>query len=312
MRVCCLGLLVADVVVKPVEKMPERGKLDLVDKIELHNGGGAVNTGNALAKLGVPTSVIGKVGDDGFGDFLINVLENFGVDTRGVRKDKNVNTSSTIVMVDSTGERSFWHYVGANAELSYEDIDFSILRECSLLHVAYAFLLPKLDGEPMVKLLKWAREQGIATSLDTVWDSTGRWLSVIEPYFEYLDIFLPSLAEAQEISGRREPPEIAQFFLDYGIKIVGIKMGEEGSYFRTRDEEVWMKPFQVPVADTTGAGDAFIAGFLAGYIKGWGLEESARLANAVGACCVRSIGASSGILTWEETMDFIKNTPVRE
>jgi sugar/nucleoside kinase (ribokinase family) len=87
LTVTCLGILAADVVGKPVERLPERGKLNLVDRIELHGGGCANNTGIGLAKIGIKTAVIGKVGSDGFGDFMVSSLAGSGVDTSGVVRD---------------------------------------------------------------------------------------------------------------------------------------------------------------------------------------------------------------------------------
>jgi len=312
-EVTCLGILVADVVAKTVDAIPRRGQLELVDRIELHNGGGAINTGNALSKVGVSTAIIAKVGRDGFGDFLINVAKEYGVDTRGIVRDERVSTSATMVLVDKTGERSFLHHIGANGELTADDVDFSIIEAGKLLHVAYAFLMPKLDGEPTVDILRRAKSRGVVTSLDTVWDAKGRWLEVLEPYFEHLDVFLPSYEEARRISGRDEPVDIASFFLDYGIGTVGIKMGEAGCYVRRGKDEVRMPRFVIPeVVDTTGAGDCWAAGFLTGLARGWDLEKTARFANALGALCCTDIGASRGIRTMEETWKFVASAKLAE
>ncbi len=303
MDVLCLGLLVADVIAKPVEELPGRGRLELVDKIELHSGGGAVNVSNALGKLGVKTGIIGKVGEDGFGDFLIKILKSYGVDTRGIKR-ASTNTSSTMVLVSPDGERSFLHYLGANGELSLKDIDFALIKQSKILHIAYAFLLPSLDGLPMADLLKKAKEEGITTSLDVAWDPQNRWLDLIEPSLKYADVFLPSIEEAKMITQKDNPSEIADFFLSYGIKIVGLKMGKKGCYVKTQDQELSIPACAVKAVDTTGAGDSFIAGFLTGLVKDWNLEKCAKFANTVGASCVTAVGASAGIKTLGETLRF--------
>ena len=107
--VICLGILVADAVARPVREIPAKGKLVLVDDLQLSSGGCATNTGNALGKLSIDTGIIGKVGQDGFGDFLINTISSFGVNTEGIKRDPSTNTSATLVMVDEDGERSFIH-----------------------------------------------------------------------------------------------------------------------------------------------------------------------------------------------------------
>lgn len=307
MEVLCLGILVADVVAKPIDEMPGKGKLKLVDTMELHTGGCASNTGYALNKLGISTGLMGKVGVDGFGDFIVRYMKSAGLDIRGIKRTSSVNTSATMVMVSSDGERTFFHYLGANAELCYEDIDFDIIKEAKILHVAGTFLMPKFDGEPASRVLKQAKDWGIITSLDTAWDSRGNWMRVLEPCLQYLDIFMPSIEEARMITGKEEPPEIAEYLLSYGIGTVALKMGERGSYIRTRDWELYVPVYKVRTVDATGAGDAFAAGFLAGVSAGWDHRDAARLGNAVGACCVTAIGAVAGIKDLQETLAFMNS-----
>jgi len=165
--------------------------------------------------------------------------------------------------------------------------------------------MPKFDGVPTARVLKQAREQSIVTSLDTAWDSRGNWMSLLEPCLQHLDIFMPSIEEARMITGKETPSEIAEFLLSYGIGTVALKMGEQGSYIRTRDWEMSVPIYKVETIDATGAGDAFAAGFLAGVSKGWDHREAAKLANAVGACCVTAMGATAGIKNMEETLAFI-------
>lgn len=305
MDVLCLGILVADVVAKPIEEMPGKGKLELVDAMELHTGGCASNAGYALNKLGISTGLMGKVGIDGFGDFIVNYMKNAGLDIRGIKRTSSSNTSATMVMVSADGERTFFHYLGANAELCYDDIDFNIIKEAKILHIAGAFLMPSFDGKPTAKVLEQARKFGIITSLDTAWDSKGNWMKLLEPCLQHLDIFMPSIEEARMITGKETPSEIAESLLSYGIGTVALKMGERGSYTRTRDWELYLPIYKVNTVDATGAGDAFAAGFLAGISKGWDHRKAAKLANAVGACCVTAIGATAGIKSLQETTEFM-------
>ena len=108
------------------------------------------------------------------------------------------------------------------------------------------------------------------------------------------------------IAKLEKPEEIAELFLERGVEIVVLKMGAAGSYVRTADEEYWIAPYNVPSVDATGAGDSFVAGFLAGIVRGWDLERAGKLANAVGASCVTAMGASTGIRNWEETVEFME------
>jgi sugar/nucleoside kinase (ribokinase family) len=114
------------------------------------------------------------------------------------------------------------------------------------------------------------------------------------------------------MTGCQEPQEAARALLDYGVKVVGLKMGAAGCLVMTQEGEAFQLPaFQVEAVDATGAGDAFVAGFMAGVRYGWPLEKTARLANAVGALCVTGMGASGGVRTLEETLEFMERTPLR-
>jgi sugar/nucleoside kinase (ribokinase family) len=282
--------------------LPPRGTLAAVERIELHAGGCAANTSIALARLGVPTAVLGKVGRDGFGDFLVGALQNDGVDLRGLVRDRDVATSATIVAVSADGERTFLHSPGANAAYTTADVAWPLIESAEILHIAGPFLMPQFIGEEAAAVLQRAKARGLTTTLDTVWDFTGRWLSVLKPCLPWLDYILPSLEEAKQITGRTIPREIAQVFFDHGVGTVGLKLGEAGAYVRTaQGEEVTIPAFAVPVADTLGAGDAWSAGFLCGLLHGWDLEQTTRFANAVGAFCVQALGATRGLRSFDET-----------
>lgn len=309
--IVCLGILVADVVGRPMREFPEPGRLVLVDEMGLYTGGCAANTASDLVKMGLPAEVIGKVGQDSFGDFLIHELQQRGVGTSGVKRDPKVGSSATLVMVDPDGERRFVHYIGANATLTSTDIDSSLIESASLLHLGGALVLPGIDGQPSVNLLRQARQAGVITFLDTVWDATGRWLQILGPYLPYANYYLPSLPEAQVMTGCQEPLEAARALLEYGADVVVLKMGAAGCLVVDQAGEAMRLPaFQVEAIDATGAGDAFVAGFMTGIWHGWPLEMTARFANAVGALCVTGVGASGGVLSLEETLQFMEVTPV--
>ena len=145
-----------------------------MDEISLHGGGCALNTATGLARFGLSVLVVGKVGEDTFGDFVVGLLDERGLDTRGVLRDPAVPTSATVVLVDRAGERSFLHLPGANGALGAEELAPEIFAGRAL-HVAGALVMPALDGAPTAGLLAEARRRGVHTSLDTVYDATGRW-----------------------------------------------------------------------------------------------------------------------------------------
>lgn len=309
--IVCLGIMVADLLGGPLPSLPERGKLVLVEEMGLYPGGCAVNTSSALARLGLPVYLIGKVGRDPLGDFLIAALNARGVDTTCVKRDGGWGTSATMVMNDPDGERRFVHYIGANGSLVAEDIDRGHLLGSAILHLAGALVLPGLDGQPAADLLQWARSQGIITFLDTSWDASNQWLALLRPSLPHIDYMVPSLVEAQAITGREDPLEVAWALQDLGVGVVALKMGAAGCLVMAADgRHIRLPAYAVEVKDATGAGDAFAAGFIAGIYLGWSLDETARLANALGAMCVTDRGALGGISTLEETIAFMTHNPV--
>lgn len=303
MDVLSLGIYVVDVLGRPIDQFPEKGKLALFDELGIHAGGCANNTAIALARLGISAGAMGKVGTDAFGDLILKMLTDNGVDTAGMQQDPSSNTSFTFVAVASDGERTFYHYIGANGELCEADLDWEVIKRAKILHIAGALVMPNFDGAPVANVLRKAKTLGITTSLDTAYDATGKWMETLEPCLPYVDMFMPSIVEAQHLTGISDAREIAQFLRDnYGIHTIAIKMGENGSYVSTPETEHSEPAYPVDVVDATGAGDAYVAGFLAGTIMGWDLKATAELASATGAACVTAIGTTDGIQNLEETL----------
>lgn len=307
--VACVGILVADVIAKPVDSIPKPGLLERIDSIAIYSGGCAVNAGIDMAKIGLKTALIGKTGADSFGDFLRGELEKYGVDTKGLAIDPVTQSSASVVISASNGERSFIHTVGANATFCYDDVNWDVIKDSNIVFVAGTMLMDAFDGADCAKVLKKCKEMGKTTVLDTAWDSRGRWMDVLAPCMEYIDVFMPSIDEAIELAGgEKDPVKIADKFFSMGVKQVVIKLGSEGCYLReTKDAEGIIIPcFKVKAVDTTGAGDSFCAGFLTGMAKGLPFAECGKLANAVGAHCVQAMGASTGIVSYDELQAFIK------
>ncbi|MCX8082653.1 MAG: sugar kinase [bacterium] len=305
-KVFCFGLIVGDFLGRPVKDIPEKGKLVLIDKVELHIGGCAANTGIVLSKLGISVSISGNVGDDNLGRFLISKLKDEGVDVSQIKTSKIKNTSGSMVIVHSDGERSFIHSIGANSDLHLEEIDFEYISNFPIIHIAGALLMPGFDGKPLAETLKRAKKMGLITSLDTAWDATGKWLELIEDALQYTDYFLPSIEEAKMLTGQTTPEDIAKFLMDKGVKNVGLKMGGDGSFICNEKEKYRFHPLKFDVVDTTGCGDAYVAGFITGIVKGFSFEKCGLLANLVGAKAATAIGATAGITSYEDTLEFGK------
>jgi sugar/nucleoside kinase (ribokinase family) len=215
-------------------------------------------------------------------------------------RDPTAPTSTTVVLVSSVGEQIFLHVPGANGRLTADELDPNLLFAGRALHIGGALVMDGLDGEPFAEILAEARSCGLATSVDTVWDATGRWERIL-PLLPHVDLATPNLAEAQAITGETSPERAARRLHELGAGDVVVKLGADGCFVHGVGR---IEPVRVDPVDGTGAGDAFTAGLLYGRLAGWPLDRTARLANAAGAMATTAVGAAEGVRGLDETVAF--------
>ncbi|HEY2327190.1 MAG TPA: carbohydrate kinase family protein [Gaiellaceae bacterium] len=299
------GHICLDVIVTPDSPAPiEPGVLLGAGAAELSAGGAVANTGLALHHLGVDVRLCARVGDDLFGDATRAAVGELAV---GLVTSEHDAGSYSIVVNRPGLDRSFLHFPGANDSFTADDVPDSALEGARLFHFGYPPLMRRMyetGGVELEALLIRVRGRGLMTSLDLAQPVVREadWAQMLRRALPYVDVFLPSLGELQLMLGVDEaPPELTKRVLDMGVRIAGVKLGDQGLYVRTADEEV-VSPCFVPreVAGTTGSGDATIAGFLAALLRGDDLESAATAANAVGACSVERRSGSDGIPSWPE------------
>ncbi len=304
-----VGVVCADVMVRPVESLPKRGALALVPTLEMHLGGLAGVTAVVLSRLGGTSAFVGRLGQDSFGDYILAAMHSAGVDTHGVRRDASCRSSATVVLISEDGERTFLHHLGTNAMTCEADLDFDVIATSKILHWGGPAITPQLDGAPMGRVFEKARSLGVKTSMDTCYDGKGIWLPLIEPSLPYLDIVFSSLEEARHYTGKDTPEAIADFYRSYGVETVVVKLGGDGLYVKNSASAHYIAAHKVRVVDTTGAGDAACGGFLYGYLNGWDLLRCGRLANAVGGLTVQCMGGAEGIQSLDATLAFMETGP---
>lgn len=304
-KILAIGSVTTDVLVKKVDSLPKTGTLVGIDNVTMLPGGCAVNAAIDLKKLGADVALSCLIGEDLFGDALISKFNSIGLETKGVVKDPNTPTTVSIVLINSKGERSFLYNPGSAAAFKREHIDKELVDESQIIFVAGEMLLPSFEGKDLADFFAEMKQLGKMTVMDTAWDKDGRWLERIKDALPYTDLFMPSREEAELLSGKTDPNEIADFFFDMGCKSVIVKLGKQGALIcRNRSDRFHQPCFDkgVRVADTTGAGDAFCSGFIYGIANDWSYEKSAEFASCVAACCIEKTGASEGILSYEETI----------
>lgn len=271
------------------------------------SGGDAVNAGISLAKLGCRTAVMGCAGTDSFAQRIENDLKTAGADSY-LYKDSRIRTAAPVILVDEAGERHLVRVPGnGNTMFSREMMNDMVLFNTRHLHIASVNMLPKLDGKPLAKLFQQAHDHGITTSMDASGDKSGEWFAKIKDVIPHCDIFIPSFQEARMYAGSDDLTEITRFFSQFHLKYFGIKLGAEGVYVTDFKEEYTLPSLYegIPV-DTTGAGDSFFAGFLAGYLKGYDLRGCALIGSAQAALVMRSYGANVSAGTWDEVTALIQ------
>ncbi len=307
MDLITVGVVCADVMVRPVEALPRRGALAVVPTLEMHVGGLAGVTAMVFSQLGGDSAFVGRLGKDSFGDYLLSAMQSAGVDTSAVRRDPDCHSSATVVLISEDGERTFLHHLGTNALTCEADLDFCAIAQSKVLHWGGPAITPMLDGAPMGRVFEQARALGVKTSMDTCYDGKGVWLPLIEPSLPHLDIVFSSIEEARCYTGKESPEDIADFYRAYGVETVVVKMGADGLFVKNAREQHFIPAHHVKVIDTTGAGDASCGGFLYGYLNGWSLERCGRLANAVGGLTVQRMGGAEAIESLEATLAFMES-----
>ncbi len=306
-EIVTLGVVTTDLLLQPIDALPPRGQLAFVSNLEMRMGGLAGVCAAVASQLGAMAAFIGKVGMDGLGAFVLDTLRKYGVMTDLVVRTQDHATSATMVLIAADGERTFLHHIGANGAITDGDIPWDAIRGAKVLHWAGPAIMPGLQGKPIGKALRKARELGITTSMDTCFDGSGVWFPHIEHALPELDIVMSSLEEARHYTGKHEPDAIADFYLSFGPKTVVIKLGDQGLLAVDRSQRIRLPAHRVPVVDTTGAGDAACAGFLYGHTQGWDLERSAGLANAVGGLTVQAFGGCDAGVTLERAMALMES-----
>jgi sugar/nucleoside kinase (ribokinase family) len=298
-------VVVADHLCTPIGHLPEAGELVMADDLVLNIGGCASNAAVDLAKLGVPSAICGRVGDDVFGRFVAETLAAFGVDCRGLVVDPGRPTSQTLIVNVRDQDRRFIHSFGANRGLSADDLEAALEPPPRVLYVGGYLVLPGLDADALGRCFARARRLGAVTVLDVAVPGPGEYLKRLEPVLPETDVFLPNADEAALILGETDPLRQAEAFRALGARRVVITRGGLGAVAVSDELRVRLGTFPVPYVDGSGGGDAFDAGYIAGLLDGRDEPGCLTLASAVGASCVRAVGTTAGVFTRAEAEAFL-------
>jgi sugar/nucleoside kinase (ribokinase family) len=305
-NVVCAGVVVADHVSTPIDHCPLPGELVVADNLILNLGGLAANASMILAKLGKAPLVCGKVGEDVFGGFVREALDDAGVDTSGLQIDPSRPTSQTLIVNVQGEDRRFVHIFGANAGFSVQDLERALDPVPRVLYLGGFLILPALEPVGLSRVFQRLRSQGTVTVLDVACPGPADYLAQFEIVLPHVDVFLPNSDEAALILGGETDPIIqAEEFRRLGARRVVITRGGDGAVAVSDHLRARLGVYPVECVDATGGGDAFDAGYVAGLIEGLDELGCLKLASAMGASCVRALGATAGIFSRTEAEEFI-------
>jgi D-tagatose-1,6-bisphosphate aldolase subunit GatZ/KbaZ len=301
--VVVMGEINPDVVVSGVPPMSFNQREDTTGPISMTVGSSVAITSCGLARLGTATAIVGVVGDDAFGDFMLSRLRASGVDVSAVRTVSGGRTGSSVILVrrEDAGDRHILTDPGLMDDLRAADLSSSALDRVRHLHIGSWFLHRGAFAE-FPALLTEARRRGVATSVDPNHDPAGRWDSHLVQALPHVETLFCNEAEAVGVAtasgwnGNGSPHQAAQHLLQRLAPggVVVLKCGPEGAFAHTRSAVLHALAPPARVVDTVGAGDGLAAGFLHMRLRGTGIDEALRFGVAVGTLSTRLSGGVDG------------------
>jgi len=288
-----MGVHVLDVLVRPVEAIPEGQGGILVEEIKITAAGSAGGTAITLAKLGATVSGAGAIGSDAVGEMLRTLLERGGVDTRHLVRRDDVQTSASVLPIRPSGERPALHVVAANATYGTDDVPWDAIGGATHLHLGGPEFM---GGEAAARIVAHARERGVTTSADILapGEQASQIMDWIAPLFGELDYLLPNDEQVLGLTGEGDLAAGCRALIHRGIGCVVATRGADGVLIVDEEGSERVPAFDVEVVDTTGCGDAFSAGFLRGLSLDRSRRDAAVLGCAAAAMVAQGLGSDYG------------------
>ena len=284
-----------------VETLPRKDSIVLARSCDKFPGGSAANVAVGVARLGHRVGFVGKLGDDENGQLLLRAFEDEGVDTQSLIVERGRATATCFIAVDERGERMIVALPGVALIERAEELNLEYLRGARAVYI----------GPPHTEAVAAAVAAAAHENRATVFYAPGgvHWpggLAPLGPVLERTDVLVVSRTESLALTGCASPDEAAQMLRETGPPVVVQTLGPEGALVASGAHLALVPAFEVPnVRDTTGAGDAFAAGLIAGFLEGLDWEAATRMGCAVAALKIRHVGARSGLPSREEVTQFV-------
>ena len=304
----CIGMALIDSIIKGFDPSPISASGYRAAMGSLNVGGEAVNEAITAAKLGLKTAIMCTLGEDDAGDTIAGALVRNGVDTELIVRSKEHPTPVTTMFVNDDGTRKSITNTAHSYNFHPEKY-VDAFKDAKAIILGSLFRAPFDDPKVILQVLTEAKKQGLVIIADTKLPNF-RFLSLddIAEALPYIDYITPNEDEAKYYTGKTDVSQMADVFLEYGIKNVIIKLGSKGCYFKNPDKQIVLEACSVKAVDATGAGDNFVAGFAYGMLNGYSAEKALEFANACGAICASAVGATIALKDKNQVERFLEES----
>lgn len=305
-KVVCLGVHLLDVLVRPSQEPNPAAGWQLLDDLRITAAGTAAGPAVDLAKLGARPISIGVLGDDYEGGLVVDLMGGHGVDVSRLVRAQGQPTHVSLLFIGADGERNpIMIRPGGGRPLTLDDVDFDAVAEADVLHVGGADQLGDFVGEPLLKLIRFAREHDVLVTVDVLAACDGEMRERLAPALREAQFFFPNEGQLAGMTGTEDPAAGAARLRGLGLETVVGTLGEQGSLIVGPDSEARVPAFEIDLVDTTGCGDAYVAGFIVGIANGWDAEAAAWLGSAASGQVATGLGSDAGVVDLASTLEFM-------
>ena len=302
--VIVVGELNVDLILNNIDSFPEMGKEKIAKNMTLTLGSSSAIFASNFSSLGANVAFLGKIGNDSFGDLVIESLRSKNVNVDLIIRDKNSNTGATVVL-NYNEDRAMVTYQGAMNELTIDDISKETLSLAKHLHFSSYYLQPGIKKD-IGRLLKMAKDSGLSTSFDMQWDPDEKWDLNYEETLPLVDVFLPNEQELKYLTKKENIDEALDVLSQFSNAVI-VKMGNKGSLLFNNEKKNLKDAFiNNEVVDAIGAGDSFNAGFIFKYINGESLEKCQEFGNLMGAVNTTAAGGTTAFSSYKNVIGTAK------
>lgn len=301
----CAGMALVDSIIKGFDPNPVSASGYRAASGSLSVGGEAVNEAMAAAKLGMKTGILCSLGEDEAGHMIVGALERSGVDTSLILRSAQHPTPVTTMFVREDGTRK--SITNSAHRFNFHPEKYAAqFTEAKALILGSLFRAPFDDPEIVHSFLSSAKAAGQIVFADTKLPNF-RFLKLedLRESLPLIDTVTPNEDEARYYSGKETPEEMADVFLERGVRSVIIKLGAKGCFYKSADVSAFLPACSISAVDATGAGDNFLAGFASEVLRGSKPLDALRFANACGAICTTAVGAGAALQNREQVLQFM-------